>query len=115
MGAGPHYQSLTMSSSGTSDFLLVDPNVHPFQVSVSVYLSSGASITYTVEHTAHILTKPTDTVDIIETANMAGKTVSADQNYIVPISGIRLSVTSYTSGTASLIVRQANQMLNMQL
>jgi hypothetical protein len=38
--------------------------------------------------------------------NMSGKTTSAEDTYIAPVTGIRLNVTALTAGKATLIVNQ---------
>lgn len=103
------YSSLStrvLSAVDTSDFVLIDPTSVPFGVSVSVYLSPGASLTYTVEHTAAPISSPDDTAIVLPNLVLEDMTVSSDGNYFVPITGVRLNVTAYTSGTATMYVRQ---------
>lgn len=102
-----HKQEYTLSGVGVSDFAVVDPQAYPFLISVTVYVSSGADLVYSIEHTAEDINTPQDVAETISHACLVGQTSSADSNYMFPITGIRLRITSYTSGTATMIVRQA--------
>lgn len=101
---------LTVGSATTSQVIPMDQYISPFNVGLSVNLSAGANLTYTVEHTFDDVYSPTfnpATAKWYAHASLASKTSSADGNYAYPVSAIRLNVTPYTSGTATLNVLQA--------
>lgn len=104
----PVSQSVSLSGVGTSNFILTDPSAQPFLASVAVYLSDGADLTFTVEHTLYPLSNPSEAnVPVVPTRNMISKTANCDQNYFVPISGVRLKITNHTTGTATMYVLQS--------
>ena len=79
-------------------------------ISVSVALSAGAVLTYTVEHTFDDPLKEgfdPATAVWFPNATLAAQTANGDGNYAFPVTAIRLNVTSYTSGTATLTIIQA--------
>ena len=169
-------QRVTLSAAGFSPWLNINrmPKGN-FGVALGVKLSSGASLTYSVQHTSDPLYEPSRewsasrttttgtitktnhglsvgdwtqmdaaapfntayavasvvdannytitvpdsgvtsvakgasnlwTARVAETNEMSAKTASADGNYAYPPTACRLSITSYTSGFATLDVRQ---------
>lgn len=101
---------VSVGSATTSAVIPMDQYISPFNVGLSVNLSAGAGLTYTVEHTFDDVYSPTfdpATAKWYSHATLASKTSSADGNYAYPVSAIRLNVTPYTSGTATLNVLQA--------
>lgn len=107
----PHLQVLTLSGAGSSPFAIVDPQAFPFAISLAAYVSSGADLTYTVEHTLETVQYPSDSATVLPNILMTAKTASAESNYFVPVSAIRLTVNSWTSGSVSLYIRQSGGQL----
>ena len=99
-------RSVSLSDVGTSSFVVIDGNATPFGVSVAVYLSSGADLTYTVEHTLESVSANDSTDNVLPNVLLTSQTTSGESNYFVPIGGVRLKVVSHTSGTATMYVRQ---------
>lgn len=91
--------------------IMCDRRQVPFDQSVSVYLDG--TMTYTVEHTSK---NPRDeyTIDFsssatwLDTDGLTSLTASGDGNHAYPVSATRLNITSYTSGTATIIARQGS-------
>jgi hypothetical protein len=84
--------------------------VSPFNVGVGVVLSAGASLTYTVEHTFDDVFAPTfnpATATWFPNSGLTAQTTSKDGNYTAPVAAVRLNVTAFTSGTATLVLIQA--------
>jgi len=82
----------------------------PFNVGFGVKLSSGASLTYTVEHTFDDVQDPAfspATAVWYSNATVVSQTTNKDGNYAFPVTAIRLNVTAWTSGTATLTSIQA--------
>ena len=92
---------------GTTDVVGVDINLTPVNVSVAVMLSPGATLKYTVEHTYHDLWTAHNPADIVWFPFIVDQTANADGYYAYPISGVRVRVTEYTSGSVILKVLQA--------
>ena len=169
-------QRVSLSAAGLSPWLNINRMAQGnFGVALGVKLSSGASLTYSVQHTSDPLWDPTKewsasratttgtitktnhglsvgdwvqmdaaapfdtayavasvvdannftitvansgatavargasnlwTARVTETSGMSGQTTSKDGNYMVPPTACRLAITSYTSGFATLDVRQ---------
>jgi len=82
----------------------------PFNVSIGVVLSVGASLTYSVEHTFDNVQADgfdPSTATWFSNAGLSTKTTSLDGNYSFPVTAMRLNVTTYSSGTATMTVIQA--------
>jgi hypothetical protein len=78
---------------------------------MNVVLSAGASLTYTVEFTTDdvlvegILNEAA--LSWFPVAGLDAKSASAQSNLVVPVTAIRLRVSTYTSGSATLTMIQA--------
>lgn len=106
--ANTHYQTVVGSGTGTTDWVLINPRKAPLHLAVSVLLSAGATLTYTVQGTLEQLTDAADSSATgISLENLSSLSASSIKAITGPVSGLRLNITSYTSGTATLIVRQA--------
>lgn len=101
---------VTVASQAASAPVPLDHYQGPFNVGIAVVLSSGATLTYTVEHTFDdVFAKDFDasTATWFPNSGLTSKTASLDGNYAFPIMAVRLSVTAYTEGTATMTVIQA--------
>jgi hypothetical protein len=90
--------------------MILDNRQAPFNVGLAVVLSSGASLTYSVEHTFDDVFSPSfnpATAKWFSHAVLASKTESLDGNYAYPVMAVRLNVTSYTGGSATMTVIQS--------
>lgn len=99
-----------VSSATTSQVVPLDQYISPENVTVAVVLSAGASLTYKVQYTFDDVFAATfnpATANWNDHATLVSKTASADGNFAFPVTGVRLNVTPYTSGTATLTVLQA--------
>jgi hypothetical protein len=104
MGA---FQAITMSAAGVSAPLLVSPPSSALGQPAPAYLlglvatiSPGAVLNYTVQITADrapITGGNWNNHDIL-----VNQTASGNSNITYPVTGVRLNVTSYTSGTVNL-------------
>lgn len=100
----------TVSSQTVSPPVVMDTYQDPFNVSIAAVLSSGASLTYTVQHTFDDpLANGFDpaTATWFNHASLASKTTSSDGNYAFPVRAIRISVGVYSSGSVTFTVQQA--------
>lgn len=97
--------SVTLSAAGPSPWIPVDRAIAPFAIGFGVVVAGGSTLTYSVEHTFDdVLAGATATA--FPHASVAAQTASKDGNYIVPVTAIRLNVTAFTSGSATLTVLQ---------
>lgn len=102
--------SVTVSSQTVSKPIPLDYYISPFNLGLGVSLSAGADLTYTVQHTFDDVWAPgfnPATAKWFNHATMVNKTTSFDGNYAYPVMAVRLSVSAYISGSATLIVIQA--------
>lgn len=96
-------QVVIVSSVSASAPQPVDRAIAPFSIGFGVVVSGV--LTYTVEHTFDdVLGGATPTW--FPHATVVAQTTSKDGNYIVPVTAIRLNVTAYTSGSATLTILQ---------
>lgn len=99
-----------VNSATTSQVVPLDQYISPENVSIAVVLSAGASLTYKVQYTFDDVFAAgfaPATANWNDHATLVAKTASADGNFAFPVTGVRLNVTPYTSGTATLVVLQA--------
>ncbi len=83
-----------------------------FNIGLAVDVSTGATLTYTVQHTFDDVQSATFVESSAVTLNhddMAAKTADADGNYTNPTIATRLDVTAHTSGTATFNVVHAGR------
>lgn len=101
---------VTVYSQTASQPIPLDVNQSPFSVGVGVALSAGATLTYSVEHTFDDVWAAgfnPSTAVWFSNSGLAAKTTSLDGNYAFPVTAVRLNVTAYTSGNATMTVIQA--------
>jgi hypothetical protein len=65
-------------------------------------VSSGASLTYSVQITGDATPSPTGNWNNHDV--LVGQTASAFSNVAYPVTGIRMNVTAYSSGSVTLAV-----------
>jgi hypothetical protein len=78
--------------------------------SFNVVLSEDADLTYSVQHTLDdVFAKGFDasTATWFDHETVVDKTASAEGKYTSPVAAVRLSVTSYTAGSAAITLVQA--------
>lgn len=108
--ARPVRQTAT-AAGALSPIILNNLNGSPFNVGLGVVLSPGATLTYTVEHTFDDVFASgfnPATATWFPNATLTAQTTSKDSNYAYPVTAVRLNVTAWTSGTATITVIQAN-------
>lgn len=99
----------TLSAAGVTPPIPMDiyPSTH---ISVSVNVAAGSTLTYTVEHTyddvfAEGFSPATATW--FPNVDLAGDTTDGETNYVVPVTAIRLNVTAFTAGSATITIIQS--------
>lgn len=103
------------TTKASSVWIPVRSDLELFLVSCSCEISSGGSLTYTLQHCIHAdppneaATATTLTVFNNDDSSLVNATTSKVGNYIVPITAVRVNVTAFTSGTVTLKVMQAGK------
>lgn len=98
------YTTKTVDSQTTSPWIPLDDNQAAFNVSVAVAVTG--TLTYTVQFTLDNIQDPSITPVAFDMADLTGKTTDASTSLRSSVKAVRLNVTSYTSGTATIGVRQ---------
>lgn len=102
-------QVISVSSQAASAWIPVDMYQTPFNVGFGVVLSNTPNLTYSVEHTFDDVYDSTITPTAFPHTSVAAKTANADGNYAFPVRAIRLNVTTYAAGTATLTILQGRK------
>jgi hypothetical protein len=98
--------STTLSSVGSSKPLNINLSSLPINVSVAVLVSAGAVLTYNVEHMYQdLLASPAE--QEFWFPFLTGESTTQDGYYGYPVTAVRLTLTSHTSGSATLVAIQA--------
>lgn len=95
-------QTVSKTGVGSSNALVMNTNVTPFNVGFGVIVSG--TVDYTVQHTFDDPAVGFSTW--FSHPTIAGETTNQDGNYAFPVTGIKLLVNS-GSGTATLKLVQA--------
>lgn len=95
-------QTVSKTGTGSSDSLVMNTNVTPFNVGFGVIVSG--TVDYTVQHTFD--DPATGFSTWFSHPTVAGQTANADGNYAFPVTGVKVLVNS-GSGTATLKLIQA--------
>lgn len=101
---------VTVGSATSSAPIPLDTYRGPFNVGIGVVLSAGANLTYTVEHTFDNVFASgfdPDTATWFPNSGFTNQTTSRDGNYAFPIMAVRLRVSAWVGGTATMTVIQA--------
>lgn len=98
------YTTKTVDSQTTSPWIPLDDNQAAFNVSVAVAVTG--TLTYTVQFTLDNIQDPSVTPVAFAVSSLTGKTADASTSLRSSVKAVRLNVTSYTSGSATIGVRQ---------
>lgn len=101
---------VTVTGAGVSRVINPDYYMDPFAIGVGCVISSGATVSYTVQHTfddVYALTFDASTATWFPNSGITSKTANTDGNYAFPVAGIRLNVAS-SDGTVTMTLIQAN-------
>lgn len=99
--------TVTRSAAGTSAWIPLDYKQNPFNVGLGLVIS-GTNTT-DVEHTFDDIYDSSVTPTAFKHSTLVSKTANADGNYAFPIRAVRLNVTAYTSGSATLTILQGQR------
>lgn len=99
----------TLSAAGVTPPVPMD-TYQDSATSVAVVLAAGSVLTYTVEHTYDdVFVEGFDpaTATWFPNADLATETANGQTNYVTPVTAIRLNVTAYTQGSATITIIQS--------
>jgi len=97
------YSTKTVSSQTTSPWIPLDDNQAAFSATIAVAVSG--TLTYSVEFTLDNVQDPAVT-PVAFPAGLVGETTSKSTYIKYPVKAVRLNVTAFTSGSATIGVRQ---------
>ena len=100
---------VTVSSATASQVIPMNTYAVPFNVGIGCDVSAGGSLTYTVQHTFDDVQSPSfnpSTATWFSNSTLVAQTTDKDGNYAYPVTGIRLLVTVWTSGSVTMTVIQ---------
>lgn len=103
---------VTVASQAASEPIPLDHYIGPFNVGLGVSVAAGSTLTYSVQHTFDDINDPAfdpDTATWFANSGLSAKASSLDGNYAFPVTAVRLNVTAYTSGSATMTVVQAGR------
>jgi hypothetical protein len=101
-------QVVTKAASGTTAWIPVDMYQTPFNLSFAVVLT-GATLTYSVEYTLDDVYDSTITPTAFAHADVAAETTSQSGNIAFPVRAVRLNITAYTAGSATMTILQGRK------
>ncbi len=96
--------SITVSSAASSAWISLDYRQSPFNVGIGCVVSG--TLTYKVEHTFDDVNDSTITPTAFTHSTITSATTNSDGNYAFPVRAIRVTVTSFTSGSVTMTVLQ---------
>jgi hypothetical protein len=79
-------------------------------ISIGCTISSGASLTYAIQHTFDDVQAAgfqEDDANVFVHATLTGETTSQDGSYSTPVSAVRAAITSFVSGTLTIEIIQS--------
>jgi len=100
-------QVISLSAAGTTAWIPVDYKQNPYNISLSVVLSDTPTLTYKVEYTLDDIFNSTITPTALTHSTLTGLTANATGSIITPVRAIRLNVTAWTAGTATMTALQS--------
>jgi hypothetical protein len=100
---------VTQDSAGSSRWVPLDYKQVPFNVGLGVKLAAGSNLTYTVEHTFDDIQDPDQAIEVFPTDGLTGLTAKEDGNFAFPVRAVRITVSGYTAGDATLMIIQGEQ------
>ena len=98
--------SISVGSAASSAWIPVDHRKTPFNIGLGVTIGA-AVLTYKIQHTFDDVQDSAVSPTAFDHPDVTGETTNQDGNYAFPVRAIRLNVTAWTSGTATLTVIQA--------
>lgn len=99
-------QVISLSAAGSTAWIPVDYKQNPFNIDVAVVLSNTPNLTYKVEYTLDDIFDSAITPTAFSHSTLTGLTANAQAPILYPVRAIRLTITAWTSGTATMTALQ---------
>jgi hypothetical protein len=100
----------TLNSATSTAPIPLNIHADSFEVSLTVSLPAGSSLTYTVEYTVDDVFdnefNPA-TATWFPVTGLSAQTISASGNLVFPVTAVRMRVSTFTSGSATLTLIQS--------
>jgi len=100
-------RTAAVTSATTSEVLKLNQRERNFKASQAVTLAGGSTLTYSVEHTFDDLEDSSITPVWFADSILAALTANGEAGLDFPVTAVRLNVTAFTTGSATLTVVQA--------
>ena len=99
-------QVISLSALGSTAWIPVDYIQNPYNIDIAIVLSNTPNLTCKVEYTLDDIFNPAITPTAFTHSTLTGLTSNATGNITSPVRAIRLTVTAWTSGTATMTALQ---------
>ncbi len=99
--------TVSLSSAASSATIPVDWRITPFELSLAVVLTDTPNLTYKAQVTYDDVQDSSVTPVWLDHADIVSKTANFAGSVISPVKAVRLTVTAYTAGTATMTILQA--------
>jgi len=99
-------QVISLSALGSTAWIPVDYIQNPYNINIAIVLSNTPNLTCKVEYTLDDIFNPAITPTAFTHATLTGLTTNSTGNITSPVRAIRLTVTAWTSGTATMTALQ---------
>lgn len=99
-------QVISLSAAGSTAWIPVDYKQNPFNIDVAVVLSNTPNLTYKVEYTLDDIFNPAITPTAFSHSTLVGLTANGQAPITYNVRAIRLTITAWTSGTATMTALQ---------
>ena len=99
-------QVISLSALGSTAWIPVDYIQNPYNINIAIVLSNTPNLTCKVEYTLDDIFNPAITPTAFTHATLTNLTTNNTGNITSPVRAIRLTVTAWTSGTATMTALQ---------
>lgn len=99
-------QVISLSALGSTAWIPVDYVQNPYNINIAIVVSDTPNLTCKVEYTLDDIFNPAITPTAFTHSTLTGLTSNTTGNITSPVRAIRLTVTAWTSGTATMTALQ---------
>ena len=99
-------QVISLSAAGSTAWIPVDYVQNPYNINIAIVVSDTPNLTCKVEYTLDDIFNPAITPTAFTHSTLTGLTSNTTGNITSPVRAIRLTVTAWTSGTATMTALQ---------
>lgn len=100
------HSSTTLSASGDSPIVPLNRWQTNFSVTIACDVSTGADLTYTLQYTLDNVTRPGSNPVWFNSLDLDSETATGVTQLVSPVTAVKVSIDSYTSGTLIFTVTQ---------